>query len=85
MNICSKISLSKIIVDITMLIGCTISPAVFEKSKKSLKYGEEIEDIFHWGTLHCIISIAFICIILIHMCNTGVFTEHCLPKNFSEK
>jgi|WetSurMetagenome_2_1015567.scaffolds.fasta_scaffold301635_1 hypothetical protein len=63
-------NIHKGLIDIIMilgLIGCSISSSVFEKSKEALRNGAKIEDVFSWGTLHCIVSIVFVCIILIHI------------------
>jgi hypothetical protein len=62
--------ISKAIIDIAMiagLIGCAVSTSVFEKGKEALRNGANVEDVFNWGTPHCIISVILIFIIFFHI------------------
>jgi len=61
---------TKFIVDAAMiigLVGCAISTGVFEQSKKAAREGANINEVFHWGTSHCIISLLLVATIIIHI------------------
>ncbi len=62
--------ISKGLTDIVMIAGlvsCSVSTGVFEKSKEAVRNGAKIEDAFAWGSMHCVLSLVFIGLILIHL------------------
>jgi hypothetical protein len=70
MDITHVKSIRKAIIDVIMLlclIVCIGASSVFEESKEAIRNGEKPEDLFHWGTLHCIVAIFFSCIVFIHI------------------
>jgi hypothetical protein len=58
------------VVDILLLVGliaCGLSSSVFEGSREKIMNGADPNEIFSWGTIHCIIALVFVGIILIHI------------------
>lgn len=58
------------VIDVIMilgLMGCIISLSSFEEFKEELKAGANVENVFSWGSPHCIISLMLIVIIFIHI------------------
>lgn len=65
-----KKSIEKGIIDISMilfLLACVITTSVFEEKKIQLSNGANPEQIYAWGTSHCIISVIFVAFIGIHI------------------
>jgi hypothetical protein len=83
MDINRKKSISKGIIEVAMLlglIGCFISTTVFEKSQEAIRNGGKPEDVFYWGTLHCIVAIIFSSIIFIHIWQHWDFCKLLITK-----
>jgi ABC-type multidrug transport system fused ATPase/permease subunit len=79
-----KSKIGKAITDIAMvaaLLGCAVSTSVFEEAKHALRNGAAIEDVFKWGTSHCIISILLVAIILIHIWQHWPLIKAIVKKN----
>jgi hypothetical protein len=84
MNSFKTKQISKGIVEIILLltlVGCVISTQVFEESKEALRKGLNAEDVFSWGTSHCIVSLGFVFIILIHIGQHWKFLQTLISKN----
>lgn len=62
------------IIMVAGLIGCTVS-------LKEVKHGAKIEDVFLWGTSHCIISLILIGVIFIHIWQHWSHIKLILTKN----
>jgi hypothetical protein len=83
MNTIRTSKISKGIVDIMMLlclIGCINSASVFEESMKSIHQGAGFESVFSWGTLHCLIGLAFVFLMGIHIWQRWNFYKALIRK-----
>ena len=75
--------IGKAIIDIAMIVGllaCAVSTSVFEEGKHALRSGAAAEDVFKWGTPHCIISVVFIFIIFFHIWQHWPFIKAIVKK-----
>jgi len=75
--------IGKAITDIAMITGllaCAVSTSVFEEGKHALRSGAAVEDVFKWGTSHCIISVVFIFIIFFHIWQNWAFIKAIVRK-----
>jgi hypothetical protein len=63
------------------LTGCAVSLDSLEKLKEELKNGASVENIFNWGTPHCIISLILIVIIFIHVWQHLPLLKTIIAKN----
>ncbi len=83
-----KKTIGKGLVDITLLIGlvgCIISTSVFDKSKEALRNGANVADAFSWGSIHCILSIGFTLLILIHLWQHWPFIKNLIKRKLYSK
>jgi len=72
------------VIDILMilgLVGCLITLSAFNKAKEKIRNGANVEDVFNWGTPHCITSIVLILCVLIHIWQHRIFLKSIIAKN----
>lgn len=83
-----KNRIAMIFVDIALIgcfIGSLITSTTFEESKHAIMNGEAIEDVFAWGTSHCIVSLVFVCLMIIHIWQKWLFYKALITKKLFNK
>lgn len=62
------------------IIACAASLSVFDELKEKVKNGANIEDVFSWGTSHCIVSLILTGIIFIHLWQHRIHIKAIITK-----
>lgn len=78
----------KVIIDLFLFVGfiaTLITSSVYSESKELLAAGADVEAMYHWGTIHCIVGIVFTVLMLIHIIQNWAFIKLLFRKKLFQK